>query len=332
MDLNPEDFHNWLPVNFSWKDGRMVADWCFLYENRFVEPFHGETLEKLAEQPFNQLFRRQTSIDFLGERFEQSPGLAPKGFIFHLSRCGSTLVSQMLAAVEKNIVISEALTIDKIIRADSFFPNVTRGQKVRWLRWLISLLAQKRFPQDENFFIKFDSWNIVDFSLIAEAYPQVPWIFMYRNPVEVMVSHAREPSAQMIAGALGYNFSPESANGAAAETAEERFAQTLALFCRSALEYASGTDCLLVNYDQLPGIVTTKILEHFRLKPSAEELAIMTRQSVFDAKAPHKAFVSDSTKKRLEASESLVFYAQKHVGPLYEQLENRRLAGDRNNS
>ena len=36
------------------------------------------------------------------------PGIDPTGFIFHLARCGSTLVSQMLAALPEHIVLSEA--------------------------------------------------------------------------------------------------------------------------------------------------------------------------------------------------------------------------------
>jgi len=38
-------------------------------------------------------------------------------------------------------------------------------------------------------FFKFQS--VLTFSLpeIRKAYPSVPWIFVYRNPVQVMVSH-----------------------------------------------------------------------------------------------------------------------------------------------
>jgi hypothetical protein len=36
----------------------------------------------------------------------------PDGFVFHMSRCGSTLVAQMLAVVPDHVVVSEAEPLD----------------------------------------------------------------------------------------------------------------------------------------------------------------------------------------------------------------------------
>ena len=53
----------------------------------------------------------------LEELNERSAGLAPSLFLFHVSRCGSTLISQMLAALPQNVVISEAGPMDAILRS-----------------------------------------------------------------------------------------------------------------------------------------------------------------------------------------------------------------------
>ena len=42
--------------------------------------------------------------------------MRPSGFIFHMSRCGSTVISQMLAALAEHVVVSEAGPIDALAR------------------------------------------------------------------------------------------------------------------------------------------------------------------------------------------------------------------------
>src|SRR5688500_14155098 len=94
-----ENFRDWIPVRGYWREDRAFVDWCFLGKERLTEPFFDDSIVKRFRQPFNLLFRHQTPFEFLGELAEFSKGLKPTGFIFHLSRCGSTLVSQMFAAL-----------------------------------------------------------------------------------------------------------------------------------------------------------------------------------------------------------------------------------------
>src|SRR5206468_1319466 len=83
-----------------------------------------------------------TPIDKLAEWLQEHPGLRPNGFIFHVSRCGSTLVSQMLAALAQNVVISEAPPIDAVVRACHVRPDLSLDQHAQWLRWMIEALGQ----------------------------------------------------------------------------------------------------------------------------------------------------------------------------------------------
>src|ERR1043165_8503267 len=108
MDIKQfENFREWIPVRCYWQEKQAFVDWCFLGKERLTEPFFDDSIAKRFRQPFNLFFRHQTPIDFLDAAENFSNGLKPTGFIFHLSRCGSTLISQMLAALEQNIVISE---------------------------------------------------------------------------------------------------------------------------------------------------------------------------------------------------------------------------------
>jgi hypothetical protein len=320
MDLKVANFRHWSPGRIYENGGGLFVDWFFLGIDRFTQPFHDDTLEIRLREPFNLLFRHQTPIDFLGELYEKSKGIVPNGFIFHVSRCGSTLVSQMFASLEKNVVISEASVIDKVVRA-----NAPDELKVVWLRWLINALAQKRFANEENFFIKFDSWGVLDLPLIEKAFPEVPWIFMYRNPVEVIVSNLRQPGAQMIPGAIGKIFPQMNLFEILQLPIEERFACTIATFCQSALENSKSPRRKFINYNQLPFAVTDDVCSHFGVSFSDEEIENMQNSSKFHAKTPRMEFSPDGDKKRKEASPEVVHFAEKFVNPLYEKLENLRL-------
>src|SRR5258708_4780469 len=105
----------WIPIRlYRTKSGPMV-DWCHLGTTLLTDPFFVETIEHSFRRPFNLVFRHQTPIEVLGEWQAVQPGLPPNGFIFHMSRCGSTLISQMLAALSQNVVISEAGPIDYVL-------------------------------------------------------------------------------------------------------------------------------------------------------------------------------------------------------------------------
>ena len=69
----------------------MVVDWFRPGALRPVDPFFQDTLARAFRSPFNLALRRRTPIEALPR------GLGPSGFIFHLSRRGSTLCAQALA-------------------------------------------------------------------------------------------------------------------------------------------------------------------------------------------------------------------------------------------
>jgi len=173
MDLS-EKLYDWMPVRVYPDDGGYFVDWCWMGDARFIEPFFDLTIEKRMRLPFNLAFRHRTPVETLKE---VDRGLDPTGFIFHMSRCGSTLVSQMLAAVGSNIVISEAPPIDNVIRS-----AVGRDKRIEMLRDLVGAYARPR-NGERHFFIKFDSWSTLDLDLVEEAFPNVPWVFLYREPV-----------------------------------------------------------------------------------------------------------------------------------------------------
>ena len=230
MDVNIDLFEAWSPCDVYINERRLFVDWIFAADHRFTEPFFDDSMIILMRDHFNLLFRHQTPIEVLGEIFEASPGIVPSGFIFHMSRCGSTLVSQMFAALSKNIVISEAPPIDKIIRS-----GAADEDKIVWLQWLINAFGQRRFADEEALYIKFDSWSFYDLPLIERAFPGVPWIFMYRDPIEVIVSNLRQPGLQMIPGSIEGIFPGMSLSEILQFSTEERTTRMIGSFLDAAL-------------------------------------------------------------------------------------------------
>lgn len=317
--------NGWIPSRVSWRQGRALVDWCYLGRKHFKDSFFDQTLDECMGLPFNLLFGQQTPIEVLGQLHELRPGLKPKGFIFHLSRSGSTLVSQMLAALPANIVISEARPIDSVLRAYCHDSSISAGQRMEWLRWMISALAQPRRGGEQNFFVKFDAWNIFELSQIELAFPEVPWIFVYRDPIEVLVSQMNHRGAHMIPGVINPQLFGIELNLLAQIEPEEYCARVLGAICETALEL-SAKGGLLINYQQLPDAVLSSISEFFGVRWTEAESETMKRATRHHSKSPEVVYQSDSVQKRTKASEQLREAAQRWVYPVYGKLEAKRLS------
>lgn len=312
----------WTPTKIWFSQNQPVLEWCHLGCASFTEPFFDQTVERcFRERP--DILRQRTSIEALEKLQAISPGLAPTGFIFHLSRCGSTLISQMLAALPQNLMIAEAGPINAILSTQFFNSSITDVQRLSWLRGIVSALGQQQRGQQQHYLIKFTSWNVLNLPLIQKAFPNVPWIFVYRDPVEVMVSLFKNPpgwmenltNLQFVAGFLGLDTGEVSLM-----SAEEYCARVLARFCGSALQH-QDTNTLMLNYRQLPDAVCSRVLDFFQVAYSPDDLNCMQRVLLYDAKNPSKQFTGDSMGKQQVASALIRQMVKQWVGDLYEQLE-----------
>lgn len=314
----------WIPVQLYANAREPLVDWAYLGKSQFNEPFFSDTVERCLRQPFNLLFRHQTPIEVLRRLYEQRPGISPTGFIFHMSRCGSTLVSQMLAKVPGNVVISEAGPIDTVLRGD-WRQELTNDDRVELLRWMVSALGQTRIGKERHFFVKFDAWNILNFPIIKSAFPEIPWIFLYRDPIEVLVSQTNRRGAHMLPTAIPPDLFGIDFQTANSLSPDDYSARVLAATCEAALRH-SRTEGRLINYTQLPEVVWTSILDFFGVELTESDLATMTAVAERDAKNPSAVFSDDSVRKKEQATESMRAAAEQWLYPVYERLEAARLA------
>jgi hypothetical protein len=321
-----KDFSGWIPMRVYWRDSRPMVDWGHLGARRFTDPFFAQTIEQCVRHPADLLFRHQTALDDLGEIAGSQPGLRPTGFVFHMSRCGSTLISQMLATAPENIVISEAAPIDDILRANFRDPGVTEERRVQWLQWLVDVLAWRRHPAEKHVFIKFDCWHMMFLPLIQRAFPDVPWIFLYREPLEVMASAQKQLGGQMIPGVLEPGLFGWDPAMIGRMTLYEYAARVLAKLCESALVQAQAGKGKLVNYRQLPASIWPALMDYWNVEFSPDEMARMLDVARLDAKNPVLPFEADGQIKRDSATPEMRALTQEWLDGIYQRLESQRQA------
>jgi hypothetical protein len=317
----------WVPIRMVWNgsavgDGEAFVDWCWLGGERFTEPFFDGAIEIAQRRPFNRLFTHRTPIAELGCWYAASPGMAPAGFIFHMSRCGSTLVSQMLAALPEHVVISEAGPLDRLARAKS----IPEAVKAEWLRWMVSALGQRRSGQETRYFVKFDSPTVLALASIRRAFPSVPWIFLYRNPEEVLVSHLRQPAPAMCPGLItDFTAIDASLEEVVSMSAEEYAARVIGRICECAALRMDKSG-MLVSYTQLPEAVWGGIARRFGVGFTPDEVARMQAVALHNAKRPRQRFEADGESKRLEVSDAVRAAAARWIWPHFYELERLRSA------
>ena len=315
----------WTPIRFYFRDARPWVDWCRMSDARFTDPFFDQTVGHALRHPFNLLFRPQTPVEVLADFAATQASLAPTGFIFHLSRCGSTVISRMLAALAQNVVVSEAHVIDAIMRAN-FYRAVTDEERARWLHATIRALGQRRHADERHYFVKFDGWHALALPLVRRVFPEVPWLFVYREPLEVMASHLNRSASWMSPGNLHPHLLGLDAATSYGLPLEEYYARVLARICETALRHARAGRVLLVNHRQLPAVVFDSVLNFFRVAYTDAEMAAMRATAQFHAKEPEVRYADDSETKRREVDEATRAALARWVNPLYERLEAARRA------
>jgi hypothetical protein len=278
------DLDGWTPVRVYANGGEPVVEWA-LVDGPFADPFFEQTANRAMQQPFNAAFARRTPIAALEERHRSAPGLAPAGFVFHMSRCGSTLIAQTLAQLSATIVLSEPQPLDAILRLRGTTPVVSDETLVGWLKAMMSALGQPR-DAEHRLFVKFNAWHVRELPLIARAFPGIPWIFLFREPRDVLRSQRRNPGAELMDPALA-GLDARDLHGL---SPDEYGIRALAVFCDAALRAKDIGRGAFVDYADVPDAALSVVPAIFGISPTPVELARMRDSAFRDAKDPAAEF------------------------------------------
>lgn len=305
---------HWLPVELKRHDGAIVVEWLHFAGQPLTDSFFEETIRRVRTRPFNRLMRAATPLSAIETFADAAP---PDGLVFHMSRCGSTLVGQMLAAVPGHAVVSEPPVLDTMIQLAG------RGVvSPLMVRAMAGALTRDRLDDVRHRFIKLDAWHAFVLPMLRTIWPGTPWIFLYRDPVEVLVSQRRRPGMHVRPGVLPLEAYGVDPAGTAA--AGDYAVWILDRICNAALDAVDGA-CTLVNYRQLPQALTETILPHFRVAPDQAARESIAAAGGRYSKAPGRVFATDSETKQREASDDLRSAAAALIAT-YHRIEAKREA------
>lgn len=324
-----QDFSDWLPIRAWLQNGEWRLDWCWFGEQRLARPFFRDDVDQALRLPFNQAFRRETGLQALLDWQAESPGLPPTALIFHASRCGSTLMAQMLATLDDNIVLSEPAPLDNLLRAHRLTPEAAPRQPA-WLSALLSAYGQRRQGNEQRLFIKLDAWNVFEAPLLLALYPEVPRVFLYRDPLEIVVSQLRQPGMHRVPGLLGPSALDLPAEEALRMTPAEYTSRTVGAILRQGLALCQRHGAVAVNYQELPDACWGRLASVFAVHDT--HLPRLRETAGFDAKQPSQSFSADSHSKREAADESLRETVECWTGDAYRALEEWRTAESKKES
>jgi hypothetical protein len=235
----------------------------------FADAFCDETVQRFARARECTLVIPRTNLE---EVSEQIGGWGPVGIIFHVARCGSTLQAQLLKQLRGLVVYSEPPIINDLLMPSR---TLTLNDQIAALRIIGRLLAEHANAQ---FVLKLRSWNTLFCRVIAAAFPTTPWVFCFRDPVEVGVSVlARPPTWLRVFGEPRNPFLPLIMPGLTTDNVsrEQYVAHAFAAFCNSIADMNMSRG-LLVNYEDLPRAVWQGVAQHFGTNVSQDERERMT--------------------------------------------------------
>lgn len=238
-----------------------------------------------------------TDLNVLRDPRIITDSIYPNAFIFHAGRCGSTLLARVLAGNRRHLVISEAPTHNQIwltlVGADSKRPEATEENKQIYKR-LILAVGRRRLPEHHLHFIKFTSFNILFFEFIRSVFPDVPAIFLYREPGPILDSFVRNPPgwltskdetmAKLLTGIQENKIDPRS---------EVTAARVLTEFFEAGLR-AESAGTRLLNYSALSPQNLPAILDALGIQgigTTAQLLARMRNQFQFSSREEHRLAV-----------------------------------------
>lgn len=277
--------------------------------SRFTEPFFDDTLARLRRTGLAARPSETTALDAWTAPLDEPPA----AIIFHVSRCGSTLLSRMLAALPSNLVVSEAPIFDDILRGRREDPALTDDLRERWLRHAAAAFVDSQAQPPARVVIKLDCWHIFELARIRRAFPGAPLLFVHRAPLEVLVSLMRRPSRTLVRDTVApgeIGITPEERDSL---QADELAAAILGAFYREATR--NRQHLISVPYTSLPSFVWTS----FPGAPLAvEEIDVLRRVAEADAKTPRAPFLPDSGQKRAEATPRVRAACARWAEPAYD--------------
>ena len=311
---------NCLPYKLVQLEGQTLCRWLVIDRKNFIEPFFEETISGYMEEKANSSrFKCVSSLEVIPEWADHLDCIEPTAFIFHVSRCGSTLISQLLSLLDENIVLSEVPFFDSLLRDSGILPEKTNRSQL--LQAAIRFYGAKRQKKQSRVFIKTDSWHILYYSQLRAIYPTVPFILLYRDPGEVIRSQQKRRGMQAVPGMIEpslFGFTDEVMN---ALSLDDYIIKVLEKYFTCFITIAKEDPLAFpVNYNEGPMAIMEKLAGIISMPINQPYIDEIRKRSLYHAKYPANVFQEE------QKLTNLVF-GNKDLLDLYHSLEALRVSG-----
>jgi hypothetical protein len=283
---------HWLPYKLIKRQQEYFFEWLYLGEHRFKEPFFDETILKCKSSHQNSSsFKVISHAQSVIEWSDQIEAVKPLIFIFHVSRCGSTMLSQALTVSEHNIVVPEIPILDDILR-NSDMPEALR---IQLFTAVLKFLGQIRFPNQQHLILKMDSWHLMYLEQLRTYFPALPFIILTREPEAVLKSHKRNRGMHMVPNLLPASMFGSTHDLPAPEKLDDYAAWVLKKYYLAIHDFCQNdNNTLLCDYKLGFQSIIKQYLEFTNQEFNVEESNQIDARLQKHSKNPEQTFAGDA--------------------------------------
>lgn len=311
-----------VPVRLFYDGERLSADWVDIADTDPTLPFLDDRIA-------------QAGPSWRAALPTASRAIQPSVLILHAGRCGSTLVSRSLSRMSRCHVLSEPQAVNAVLGVDGIWPFQSRTSRSEALRQVIAALTASARTDQDRVVLKLSSWNALHLHLLEDAFPDVPKMFVYRQPEEILVSLRDAPAGWMrraddpVQAKLFLGAAP-AVVGHSLGFAAQVLGRIYATIADAARTPGAADRWLLLPYDALPDALSEKIPSWLEVRSSVAEarhVAEAAHTHAKDTEHPRR-FEPDSVRKRAAVTPELTDLAERFANAPYHRLERLRRAGE----
>ncbi len=222
-----------------------------------------------------------------------------------------------------------------MLGVDGVWPFMAPGSRAEALRQVIEALCRSARTDQDRVILKLSSWNALHLPLIEEAFPEVPKLFVYRQPEEILVSLRDAPAGWMrraddpVQTKLFLGGTAPTGRHALAFAAQV-LGRIFAIVADAVSRPGAAGRWLLIPYSELPDALNGKIPAWLGLHPSVVDLERIADAAALNAKDANgnRRFEPDSARKQAAVTPELAELAARFVNAAYDRLDRLRAAGE----
>ncbi|MFC3032193.1 hypothetical protein ACFOEE_06655 [Pseudoalteromonas fenneropenaei] len=248
----------WLPYQIVELEDELFVEWCYARHADFSLPFVHDTIARLKRAPGSRVTLRTSISQLLDYAKQLSPSCHFAGLIFHISRCGSTLCSQLINQLPGRVCLSEPKFVDDIARV--YAHKVDRETQSQILKSLLQIWLTFLSEHHQHCYIKLDAWLNFEATFLLSSLSPPRSMFLSRTLTEVIASHHAKPGAFTIPSIVAPSYFQLTDPGADFLRPDGYLLSVISAIYQAGLRLSKQHSITHIQYSQLPQALFNTLL------------------------------------------------------------------------